>query len=407
MVKKIRIAHLSDHDISGGSAFYSYRTHKNILKYTYHLSKMFVLHKHSNDKDVELFKFKKNNYLINKLEFFLMKDKNKYSFYNKGKYVISDLHQVEKLLKYKPNLIIIYNNSNFINPELIYKIQQLHKIKFLFYLMDMEPLTGGCHYNFNCNGYQYKCQKCPAVNFLINKLPKKNLEIKKKFITKSEVTFISPNKKILRNVYKSNIFNKKFNKNILLHLGLDLNFYKPVIKNNKRIVFAIRSSLNPRKGQIYLTKSLQYIFDHYPEYIDKIKFNIVGDSSLIKFLDKNRFRYNFESLIKNEKKLLNFYQSSDFFINSSIQDFGPFMVNEALACGIPVISFNEGVAVDLIKDNYNGFLVNNFSSTKLAIRIIDILKMKNSKIYKMKQNARKTAKNFLDFKNQIKQITNQ
>ena len=51
-MKKKKIAHLSDYDFLGGSAFYSYRTHKNILKHTNHLSKMFVLFKNTKDKSI-------------------------------------------------------------------------------------------------------------------------------------------------------------------------------------------------------------------------------------------------------------------------------------------------------------------------------------------------------------------
>jgi glycosyltransferase involved in cell wall biosynthesis len=342
--------------------------------------------------------------LTNKLEFFLLKDRNKYSFYNKGRYVINDLYQVDKLLKFKPHLVIIYNNSNYINPELIYKIQNVHKVKFLFYLMDMEPLSGGCHYNFDCIGYQKKCDKCPAVKTVIHQLPKKNLKIKKQYIGNSKVTFISPNKKVLNSVYKSSIYNNKLHKNILLYLGLDLGFYKPMNKSNKKVVFAFRSSLNPHKGQVHIIKSLQYIVDHYSEYINKIKFNVVGDRSIRDFLEKKGFKYNFKNSIKSEKSLVNFYQSSDFFINQTIQDFGPFMVNESLACGVPVISFKEGVSVDLIKNGYNGFLISNFSSVNLAKNIISILQMKKSKIKKIKNNSRDTAKNFLNFKDQIKKI---
>lgn len=277
----------------------------------------------------------------------------------------------------------------------------------MFYLMDMEPLTGGCHYNFLCDEYQKKCMNCPAVKFLISSLPKKNLDLKIKFISKSLVTFISPNSKTFRNIYKSSIFNNRLHKNLLLHLGLDLNIYKPAKKKNKKLIFAFRSSLNPRKGQVYIIRSLQYIFENYPEYINNINLNIVGDGNIKSFLDEKGFNYTFKGSIKSEKKLINFYHSSDFFINTSTQDLGPFMVNESLACGVPVISFKEGVAVDLIKNNYNGFLIDNFSSIKLAKNIINILKMKNDNVNKMKKNSRKTAKIFLNFKDQIKKILSQ
>ena len=77
---------------------------------------------------------------------------------------------------------------------------------------------------------------------------------------------------------------------------------------------------------------------------------------------KKKNLFNFFSNINTEEKLISFYQESDFFINQSIQDNGPTMVSESLCCGIPVISFDNGVAKDLIINNLNGYLVKTKSS---------------------------------------------
>ena len=95
-------------------------------------------------------------------------------------------------------------------------------------------------------------------------------------------------------------------------------------------------------------------------------FNILGNSSILNFLDNKKISYNFYSSINSEKKLIKFYQESDFFINQSIQDVGPTMVSESLACGIPVISFDIGMSKDLIKNDRNGYLIKTKFSTNLA-----------------------------------------
>ena len=48
-----------------------------------------------------------------------------------------------------------------------------------------------------------------------------------------------------------------------------------------------------------------------------IKLNVVGDSSIRNFIDEKDFNYTFKASINSEKSLVNFYCSSDFFINSS------------------------------------------------------------------------------------------
>ena len=124
----------------------------------------------------------------------------------------------------------------------------------------------------------------------------------------------------------------------------------------------------------------------------------MGDKSIIRLLDKKKISYNFYSSINNEKKLINFYRNSDFFINQSIQDAGPTMVSESLACGIPVISFDIGMSKDLIKNDFNGYLIKEKSSISLAKILRKCLFISKKKITIMRKNSRNTAKRYLDLK---------
>ena len=70
-------------------------------------------------------------------------------------------------------------------------------------------MTGGCHYNFECNGFKKGCNFCPATKLLLNKLPSKNLLEKKKYFLNKKLIFLSTNESIYRDVFKSSIYNKK------------------------------------------------------------------------------------------------------------------------------------------------------------------------------------------------------
>ena len=80
------------------------------------------------------------------------------------------------------------------------------------------------------------------------------------------------------------------------------------------------------------------------------------------------------------------------------------MVNEALACGLPVLSFKIGISNDVITDNFNGFLLSDTSEKKLGDKIIEISNLKKNLLKKMKNNARKTALKNFDIKNKAKKI---
>ena len=80
------------------------------------------------------------------------------------------------------------------------------------------------------------------------------------------------------------------------------------------------------------------------------------------------------------------------------------MVNESLACGLPVLSFKIGISNDVIINNFNGFLLNDISEKNLGDKIIEISNIKKNLLVKMKNNARKTAIKNFDIKQKTKKI---
>ena len=66
-----------------------------------------------------------------------------------------------------------------------------------------------------------------------------------------------------------------------------------------------------------------------------------------------------------------------------------------LACGIPVISFAEGMSKDLIKNDFNGYLIKTKSSISLGNAIKRCLFI-NKKNDQNEKNSRKTAVRFLN-----------
>jgi len=404
-VKKIKIISLSYDDFKGGSAFLAYRIFSYLNKKKIN-SKLFVIKKNKTDSKVYEFQSKKNNNnILKKIFFFFLKERNKYSFYNYGNYLINKKSQLKELIKEKPSAILIYNNSNFIKPELINYLYS-KRIKIIFYLQDKELVTGGCHYNFDCKQFKNSCFPCPATRFPLNKMASKNLTQKFDNYFSIKVSFLCCSKETVKHVKESIIFNKLKHKVYLNYNSLDLKVYKPLTNLNKKtkIIIGFRSSLNPRKGNKYLINSLKHLILKDRNIVNKIKFNVIGDSSILKYISEMGFNYSFKPNINNEKKLIKFYNDLDFFINQSVQDLGPMMVNEALACGIPVLSFKIGVAVEFIKENYNGFLIKKISSKFLAKKILEISKLKINEITRMKKNSRKTANRFINLSSSIENI---
>lgn len=110
--------------------------------------------------------------------------------------------------------------------------------------------------------------------------------------------------------------------------------------------------------------------------IPTIKILILGDGPLrehfLKDLDETGVNYTYAGFVQQEK-LPYFYNSSKIFLFTTRLDAWGVVANEALASGTPVIvSPNAGVANDLVKDAYNGYVIQNESDLWVE-KIIDIL----------------------------------
>ena len=79
------------------------------------------------------------------------------------------------------------------------------------------------------------------------------------------------------------------------------------------------------------------------------------------------------------------------------------MVNEALACGTPVISFRNGVSVDVIRNGYNGFLISKISVSYWQKKLMKFHFIEK-KISSLVKNSRKTAKNYFNIKNLTQEL---
>ena len=60
------------------------------------------------------------------------------------------------------------------------------------------------------------------------------------------------------------------------------------------------------------------------------------------------------------------YCASDCHISSSVADSGPMMVNYSIACGAPVVSFNVGVARDIVLHKETGYIARYKDSEDLV-----------------------------------------
>lgn len=137
-------------------------------------------------------------------------------------------------------------------------------------------------------------------------------------------------------------------------------------------VFVSCGQLIKRKNYFELIKKWQEVNPNYGLYI-------IGDGKeklhLENYIKENKI-HNVHLLgYMKRKELFIFYHSADAFIFPSDEDIYGHVINEAMSQGLPVISTpNVNASRKLIKDGYNGYIINSLENDELLDAINNIIK---------------------------------
>lgn len=148
--------------------------------------------------------------------------------------------------------------------------------------------------------------------------------------------------------------------------------------------------LVPVKGHIHLLNAMPKIVQHEK----KATLIIVGEGELRQTLEDRVNELGLSSHViftgfQNADTIPDWLNAGDIFVLPSLSEGKPNIVQEAMACGLPVISTQVGSVPEMIKSGNNGILVPPESPDSLARYVVGLLK--NEKIrLGLGENARKT-----------------
>ncbi|PWV65632.1 glycosyltransferase [Plasticicumulans acidivorans] len=193
-------------------------------------------------------------------------------------------------------------------------------------------------------------------------------------------------------------------KNQRIHVvsnGLDTEIFRPLDKllcrkkwnlpaDKKLILFGAASSTSdPRKGFNYLRDALNEIASKGLK--NKIEAVVFGSKEKPENQCINLVTH-YVGNIFDETQLATLYGAADVFVTPSMQDNLPNTLLESMSCGLPCVAFSVGGIPEIIDHGVNGYLVDGFSTKKLAESILlvfdDVSSMAGKK---MTDSARLTA----------------
>lgn len=287
------------------------------------------------------------------------------------------------------DVIFVHFIADFINTYDLMRVKKKFGCRIIFTMMDLSPVTGGCHYPWDCSGYKKNCLNCPALPQYLKGLANNQLLVKSINIAGLEAEIIASTVRDFEIAKTSSIpFKKYWKHNIIIaqkEFMPDTNLLKQTkefyIINNANITNDIR------KGFDYFIQTLLILDKYIPKDV-KIKVLCLDNKYFSNYHFYNicfeKFEYCYDSL-----SLANLYKKADIFLCTSIEDSGPMMLVEALLCGVPVIAFDTGIASEIIELGKEGYVVAKYDVIRMAELSFEILfkPNKNLMTYEERHNS--------------------
>ena len=243
---------------------------------------------------------------------------------------------------------------------------------------DMNPFTGGCHFDGGCDRFVSGCGCCPQLaRCSTHDLSAWAWERKAEAlaaVAPSRLTFVAPSRWMAKQLHRSPLTTRFPIRTI--PYAVDLETFKPRGKTlardllglpqNKRIIlFAAQSIHNKRKGFSLLCDALRLLAD-----IEDVCLVFVGVCTAKLPVPLPRYHLGY---FDNDRLLSLAYSAADIFAAPSLQDNLPCTVLESLACGTPVVGFDVGGIPDMVRPGSTGQLVEPGSAAGFAEAIRQLL----------------------------------
>ncbi len=158
---------------------------------------------------------------------------------------------------------------------------------------------------------------------------------------------------------------------------------------NDKFTIVVVANLFPKKNiKLILTIAQE---------LQECRFIIIGDGT---HRDKLENIIQKESLsnvelvgFKKLEDIKDYYEKSDCYLLTSFAEGTPTSALEAMACGLPIVSSNAGGLGNIVKENINGFVIDNFEKNRF-IEKINFLKNNRNLREKIFENNRCLAQNY-------------
>ncbi len=377
----MRVLQINTADTRGGAAKVAYSIKQGLEKKGHTVS-MFVGQKYSSDPNIHLLNNKKS---------FLGRVRTKLAYWLANDIDVFSSDHIFKTEEFKKADIVHCHNlhSNYFNLGTLEKMSSLKPV--IWTLHDMWPITAHCAHSFAGKIKDTGFFACPSLDIYppIAWHNEKYLEKTKARIYKnSNFHIATPSKWLADKVKQSVLKDKPLS---VIYNGIDTNVFKPLrsdlyklrsdlgLPQNKKIILIVakRGQSNPWKGGNYAQKIIETFRDHSQTFFVNLGGDINQTSNKVKTV----------SYINDSEMLAKYYSAADILLYPSIADNCPLVVLEAMACGLPIVSFRTGGIPELVEHKVNGYIADYKNADDLKTGIEYLLNLPPQEIEKMRQHS--------------------
>jgi len=226
-------------------------------------------------------------------------------------------------------------------------------------LHDMAPMTGGCHYAMSCDRFTAQCGACPLMGSSTSRDLTRRIHDRKaaalQNLSPEKTVIVAPSNWLAEQARKSALLGR-FDVEVVPN-GLDIEMFAPRDKAAARellgfpqdtriVLFAADHVGDHRKGMDLLRQALEGM--SVGPSVTLVAIGSAGAWLPAGSLSLGR--------IENGRLMSYVYSAADVFVLPTRADNLPNVLVEALACGVPCVSFRVGGVTDVVQHGMTGIL---------------------------------------------------